>query len=660
MADLETVTVELEVKPGAWFPMGKHFWQILDIDEAAQTALVIAAKEVCQRAYHGTWTAVTWETCDLRKWLNGDFLETEFSIKEQEAILETAVKNPDNKTYKTKGGNDTKDKIFLLSLDEVRKYFQNDIYRATGRWWWLRSPGTYQGSAADVYFDGTVSDNGHNVGNDDGGIRPAFHINLLSVFFQSLNSSYPESKIKKISKYKAMFWKSEVDAGEYRTGAAKYRKLDASTALTETDHEELMRVLKQYTALDEAYYAPYAVYADEKHLAELIAEMKAWPKEGKAGKERVIRVRGAILLNETNDAMRYADSLGLLGRYAKLRGLDEDTLRDTRMDELGLDEDGRRSWMLAGKTYTAVLNPDLTLSLLDESGKVLRSLPKKDADPEAYAAADKELKALKKDLKPTAKQRNAKIFADFLSGAERRSEDWKKIYLHNPLLRLLAQRIVWEQDGKTFTLKDDRKAYDVNGAEVEISSAPVRVAHPMEMGPETTEAWQQYFTENGLAQPFEQVWEPVVADASLVKPGRYDGCTVPLYLLMNKDKHGIVMEGQSRIDLKGCSAGLRLVEGHHDWINNEFEITDFRFDKFNRQVNHIVCYLDKATVAGRIKKDDVSVLQWLHLFTVAQIMEFIDLAGESGSVNVQAILLQYKQEHFADFDPMAEFTLDLL
>ena len=182
----------------------------------------------------------------------------------------------------------------------------------------------------------------------------------------------------------------------------------------------------------------------------------------------------------------------------------------------------------------------------------------------------------------------------------------------------------------------------------------------MEMGPETTEAWQQYFTENSLAQPFEQVWEPVVADASLVKPGRYDGCTVPLYLLMNKDKHGIVMEGQSRINLKGCSAGLKLVEGHHDWINNEFEITNFRFDKFNRQVNHIVCYLDKATVAGRVKKDDVSVLQWLHLFTVAQIMEFIDLAGESGSVNVQAILLQYKQEHFADFDPMAEFTLDLL
>jgi hypothetical protein len=180
----------------------------------------------------------------------------------------------------------------------------------------------------------------------------------------------------------------------------------------------------------------------------------------------------------------------------------------------------------------------------------------------------------------------------------------------------------------------------------------------MEMGPETTEAWQRYFNDNDLKQPFEQVWEPVI-DKDMVKPGRYDGCTIPLYMLMNKDKHGIIMEGRSQITLKGCSAGLKLIEGHHDWYNNDFEITDFKYDTWNRQVNHIVTHLDKGTVAGRVNKDDITVVQWFDRFTLAQIMEFIDIANEAQAHNVLAQLMEYKDTHYGNYDPMDEFTLEL-
>lgn len=218
-------------------------------------------------------------------------------------------------------------------------------------------------------------------------------------------------------------------------------------------------------------------------------------------------------------------------------------------------------------------------------------------------------------------------------------------------------------DGEVFAnillLTTAKGKYLAAAAEKLTENEPVRVAHPMEMTPETTEAWQQYFTSHGLKQPFEQIWEPVV-DAALVKPGRYDGCTIPLYMLMNKEKHGIIMERQSQITLADCSAGLRLVEGHHDWVNNDFEVTDFRFDEFSRQVNHIVVYLDKGTVAGRIRKDDISAAQWFDRFTLAQITDFIRLAQENNAVNVLTQLLEYKNAHFADFDPMDEFTLDLI
>ena len=46
-------------------------------------------------------------------------------------------------------------------------------------------------------------------------------------------------------------------------------------------------------------------------------------------------------------------------------------------------------------------------------------------------------------------------------------------------------------------------------------------------------------------------------------------------------------------------------------------------------------------------------------FTLAQITEFIRLATENTCTNVTALLLDYKNQNFADFDPMEEFSLEL-
>ena len=445
-----------------------------------------------------------------------------------------------------------------------------------------------------------------------------------------------------------------------REASYEYRKDETAEKLVAVmDHGALMDLLKAWQAADgPRWYAPYAAFANDQELTELIAEMKTWEKD-KNLRMQIIRVRGAILLNDTVTAMRYADSLGHLERYADLRGMDADDIRDNIISNFGLDENGKKTWTLAGKEVTAILNPDLTLSLTDDSGKLLKSIPKKGVDPMEYDAASKEFASMKKNIKATAKTRNDKIFADFLSGRSRPGKAWRESWQKNPLLRIMGRLVVWEQDGTTFTLDGSGKAIGVDGTEYQVKDGLVKVAHPMEMEPGTTEAWQRYFTSHGLRQPFEQVWEPVT-DPACVKAGRYDGYTIPLYMLMNKEKHGILMEGQSRITLVGCSAGLKLIEGHHDWVNNEFEVSNFSFLKYDRQVNHIVAHLDKGTVAGRIKKDDISAAQWFDRFTLAQITDFIRLAQENNAVNVLAQLLEYKNAHFADFDPMDEFTLDLI
>ena len=136
-------------------------------------------------------------------------------------IKTTTVENYDNAVYNTPGGDDTKDKVFLLSQLEVIEsdygfadtYDEYDVKRrcapsgyaiARGTWvdtffdndyktadglgtgsWWLRSPGGDADIACLVYDNGNVNSYGHYVYSDDRdghgvGVRPALVLNLKS------------------------------------------------------------------------------------------------------------------------------------------------------------------------------------------------------------------------------------------------------------------------------------------------------------------------------------------------------------------------------------------------------------------------------------------------------------------------------------------------
>ena len=141
------------------------------------------------------WGDVTWETSDIRQWLNNEFYTTAFNKAEKAKIQTSLTKNEDNSKYGTSGGNDTEDKVFLLSEKEAETLFSNDderIAKVTGyaeksgvyvneekvAWWWLRSPGRYSSSAAVVGSDGWVYGDGSIVSGAYDGVRPALHLNI--------------------------------------------------------------------------------------------------------------------------------------------------------------------------------------------------------------------------------------------------------------------------------------------------------------------------------------------------------------------------------------------------------------------------------------------------------------------------------------------------
>lgn len=71
---------------------------------------------------------VTWENCSLRKWMNNDFFNTAFSDEEKAMIPEVTLVNSGNEMFGTPAQNDTKDKVFCLSIEEVQKYFGESTY----------------------------------------------------------------------------------------------------------------------------------------------------------------------------------------------------------------------------------------------------------------------------------------------------------------------------------------------------------------------------------------------------------------------------------------------------------------------------------------------------------------------------------------------------
>jgi hypothetical protein len=177
LATVEPTGIAMEIKNGKkrGLRFGLYKWRVLEV--RGDMALMISEKTIgMKRKYHRSRTDVTWETCDMRSYLNLDFAR-KFTAEELSLILETKVQNQNNPIRGTNGGNDTDDKFFLLSIREADRYFGGNANRKLRVRWWLRSPGIYNQNASWVDLDGGINANGGSI-NFKCGIRPAFWLSL--------------------------------------------------------------------------------------------------------------------------------------------------------------------------------------------------------------------------------------------------------------------------------------------------------------------------------------------------------------------------------------------------------------------------------------------------------------------------------------------------
>lgn len=136
----------------------------------------------------------TYETSDVRAFLNDTFYKRAFTKSERKYIALTHNRNKDNPVYGIDGGKDTNDRIFLLSHEECDYYFDSNNMRrgvatpyckaslkkangqkTTGKYvyWWLRTPGKFRCNAEYVFDSGRIYSYGSDVGHNVVALRPA-------------------------------------------------------------------------------------------------------------------------------------------------------------------------------------------------------------------------------------------------------------------------------------------------------------------------------------------------------------------------------------------------------------------------------------------------------------------------------------------------------
>ena len=203
----DNVTTISEANVGDYISLGEYeqdndetngqepiIWLVLTKEN--NRILVISKNALDSYPYHSQEIDITWENSSLRTWLNTAFIENAFSASEKAMIETTQVKAERNTAFDTDPGEDTEDKVFLLSIQEASRYFASNGARqckptqfaVANRawasdnngccWWWLRSQGFSSTWAAFVDADGEIKGSGYAVHKEHYAVRPAVWIDI--------------------------------------------------------------------------------------------------------------------------------------------------------------------------------------------------------------------------------------------------------------------------------------------------------------------------------------------------------------------------------------------------------------------------------------------------------------------------------------------------
>ena len=168
-------------------------WLVLDVQD--NKALLLSKNVLDDQQNDSDFQSFKWETSDIRKWLNEAFVKVSFTDEELAQIVKSVITADKNPYYEIiKQGNDTVDRVFLLSGVEAEKYFDSNIARQcygtaeycavhgyttnTELSWKLRTRGNEPTTITYVKSNGSISWTGNSTRRNNPALRPALWLSL--------------------------------------------------------------------------------------------------------------------------------------------------------------------------------------------------------------------------------------------------------------------------------------------------------------------------------------------------------------------------------------------------------------------------------------------------------------------------------------------------
>ncbi|MDE7299740.1 MAG: DUF4132 domain-containing protein, partial [Lachnospiraceae bacterium] len=287
----------------------------------------------------------------------------------------------------------------------------------------------------------------------------------------------------------------------------------------------------------------WVLYAAALHggaaiVGKLKQQIQEWPQcaRGAIACEAVY----ALSLNPLPQALLAVDGIARNFRFRQVKAaagkaldfaagslnISREELADRVVPDFGFDENMERYVDYGTRAFLAVLTPELELEVFEtaqvpekDAGKAatrakrLKTLPspgRKD-DAAKAAAAYKEFKQLKKQLKTTVTSQKQRLEYALWSAREWRVDAWKQLFLKNPVMHPFATRLIWGvyEDGRlvqSFRYMGDG-SFGTADEEEYLPPAGGRIAlvHPMELADEAKNAWKQQLSDYEIRQPVEQL-----------------------------------------------------------------------------------------------------------------------------------------------------------
>ena len=418
-------------------------------------------------------------------------------------------------------------------------------------------------------------------------------------------------------------------------------------------------------AKENGYYMALCRFGNENQISSFISKHEKeydWMK--------------ALLLSDSRAAMKELDKRKRLDWYAELRETDEETLRDIVMTDVGLNSEGVKIYDLGTKKIKASLNKELQYDLIDmETGLTVSSFPSKNIDKELLLKAKNDFTLLKRNTKNMFRERISLLLAQFMLAESISFKKWNDLYRKNPILKPIAELLVWDQAGKSFIVNNNLYIDSFgNKCAIGESEYPIRIAHPIDMTEDERKRWQDYFVNNKIKQPFSQIWEAVIIE-KMDDIGKIENWKISENEFNNikkvLQKKGINTRRTTMLwsgneitashgDVLFLTAYYEQLDDNNLIIKNFAEYTNTKaFERQKRYINAAIFEYYKAMISTSITNDNAPLDEDLDKFTLEQIMTFIKIANDTKATKSSVKLLDYKNNKYGEFNYLDDLILDL-